>query len=401
VGADLKGGEGIRTLGTMGTEMYDVVVAGAGPAGSAAARACAEAGLRTLCIEEHGTIGHPVQCAGLLSVAAFSECRVSARPIMNTVHGACFIPSHGEPLVIDAGVPKAHVVDRGALDREMAGAAAKAGVEFRLKTSVVALEGNRAITKGVRGQEEIGFSLLIAADGVRSSIARMLGLGRAGCFLSGLQAEVRLPADPRLVEIHPHASPEFFGWVIPAGNGRARVGLCGEGDLRQRLADLIGPREGGVLDQVSGALPLGVLDRTYGPRTLVVGDAAGMAKPTSGGGIYTGVRAARHAAAVAAECCRKGSFGERDLARYEELWREDFGRELALGMALYRARRKLNPAEVDAILAALRDPDIVREIVEHGDMDRPAALVRRLALRPRVIKAAGILLMGGIRAFIT
>jgi digeranylgeranylglycerophospholipid reductase len=378
-----------------------VVVAGAGPSGSAAARACAEGGLRTLCIEEHGTIGHPVQCAGLLSTAAFSECRVSRRPVLNTVSGARFVPSSGEPLVIDAGEPKAFVVDRGILDREMAESAAKAGAEFRLKTAVVSLKGDRLITRGIRGREEIGYSLLIAADGARSSIARMLGLGRAGCSLGGLQAEVRCRADPRFVEIHPHASPEFFGWVIPAGNGRARVGLCGEGDLRQRLADLLRPYEGGILHLVSGALPLGVLGRTYGPRTLVVGDAAGMVKPISGGGIYTGVRAARHAAAVAAECCRKGSFRDRDLALYEKRWREDFGKELTIGMAVYRARRGLSPAGVDAILSALRDPDIVRDIVELGDMDRPSGLVRRLGTNPRVIRAAGILLRGGLRSFIT
>jgi digeranylgeranylglycerophospholipid reductase len=381
--------------------MYDVVVAGAGPAGSAAARACAEAGLSTLCIEEHGTIGHPVQCAGLLSLAAFAECRVSTRPILHTVQGARFIPSSGEPLEIDAGRPKAHVVDRGLLDREMAMAAARAGAEFRLKTSVVALKGDRVVTKGARGREEERFSLLIAADGVRSSVARMLGLGRAELYLSGLQAVARCPADPRFVEIHPHASPEFFGWVIPAGKGLARVGLCGEGDQRERLASLLRPCGGGTLDLVSGALPLGPLPRTHGPRTLIIGDAAGMAKPTSGGGIYTGVRAARHAAAVAVECCLSGSFGERDLARYEELWKEDFGRELTLGMALYRARRELSPTEVDAILAAFNDPEILQEIVELGDMDRPSVLVRRLALRPRVIRAAGILLRGGLRAFLT
>ena len=250
-------------------------------------------------------------------------------------------------------------------------------------------------------EQEIGFSILIAADGVRSSVARMLGLGRAGCFLGGLQAEVRCPVDPRLVEIHPHASPEFFGWVIPSGNGRARVGLCGEGDLRKRLADLLRSYDGGVLQLVSGALPLGVPNRTYGSRALIVGDAAGMVKPTSGGGIYTGVRAARHAAAVAADCCGKGSFRDSDLARYEKMWKEDFGRELSVGMALYRARRGLSPAEIDDIISALRDPDIVREIVEHGDMDRPAALVRRLGTNPRVIRAAGILLRGGLRAFIT
>jgi len=381
--------------------MYDVVVVGAGPAGSAAARECAEAGLRTLCIEEHATIGYPVQCAGLLSIAAFNECRVSSRSILNTVSGARFFPSAGEPLEIDAKCPKACVVDRCVLDSEMAAAAAEAGAEFRLKTSVVSLDGNHAITRGTRGMEEVGFSVLIAADGVRSAIARMLGLGRAEFVLGGLQAEVPYEGDSRFVGIHPHASPEFFGWVIPIGNERARVGLCGEGDLRGRLMDLLGPRKGGVLNLVSGAIPLGVIGRTYGPRTLVVGDAAGMVKPTSGGGIYLGVRSARHAATVAIDCCRKGSFRERDLAPYEKRWKEDFGRELAAGMALYRARRALSNDDVDAILSALRDPDIIREIVEHGDMDRPATLIRRLGMNPRVLRAAGLLLRGGLRAFLT
>ena len=67
---------------------YDIVVAGAGPAGAAAARACAESGLSVLCIEEQGSIGYPVQCAGLLSLAAFDECAVSRRSIQNTVTGA-------------------------------------------------------------------------------------------------------------------------------------------------------------------------------------------------------------------------------------------------------------------------------------------------------------------------
>jgi hypothetical protein len=104
---------------------------------------------------------------------------------------------------------------------------------------------------------------------------------------------------------------------------------------------------------------------------------------------------------VAIGCCLKGSFRDRDLALYERLWRRDFGRELAIGMALYRARRSLSPPEVDGLISALRDPDALREIIKTGDMDRPAALIRRLATNPRVIRAAGILLRGGLRSLIT
>ena len=65
--------------------MYDVVVIGGGPTGSSAARLCAEAGLSTLLVEEHATIGYPVQCAGLLSNSAFAECEVSNRSVYRTV----------------------------------------------------------------------------------------------------------------------------------------------------------------------------------------------------------------------------------------------------------------------------------------------------------------------------
>jgi len=152
---------------------------------------------------------------------------------------------------------------------------------------------------------------------------------------------------------------------------------------------------------VSGAIPLGPAERTSGSRTLLVGDAAGLVKPTSGGGIYTGVRSAQHAAAVAAECCGRGSFTDRDLADYDRRWKEDFGRELEIGWHLLRVRQQMTPEEIDTVLAALRDPEITEIIVRQGDMDRPGALARRLLTNPRVIRAAGILVRSGVRAFLT
>lgn len=129
------------------TRTYDVIVVGAGPVGSSAARECAKAGLTVMCIEEQGTIGYPVQCAGLLSLAAFAECETGPRPIMNTVSGARVISAAGHVLEIDAKVPKAYVVDRGILDREIAESAAEAGAEFKTKTAVRDIRENRAITR--------------------------------------------------------------------------------------------------------------------------------------------------------------------------------------------------------------------------------------------------------------
>lgn len=374
---------------------------GAGPAGSAAARACAERGLKTLCIEEHGTIGYPVQCAGLLSASAFAECSVSRRAVLNEVTGARMVSGLGGELLFDAGATKAYVVDRCLLDREMAERAADAGAEFRLKTSACGVRGTTLLTRGVRGREEIPFRLLIAADGPRSSIARMLDLQRAEVYLAGVQAEVPCTMDPRYVELYPNASPDFFGWAIPVSGTRARVGLCAREHAGDHFARFITRYGGNSLHLVSGVIPLGIMPQTYGHRALFVGDAAGFAKPTSGGGVYTGVRSAKHAAAVAVACIARGVFDDESLQEYERRWKEDFGRELDIGMKALKVRQRMAPEEIDRLCRALNDPDLIATIVEHGDMDRPGALLRKLALKPALVRAMGILFASGVRQILT
>ncbi len=104
---------------------------------------------------------------------------------------------------------------------------------------------------------------------------------------------------------------------------------------------------------VTGTLPLGLMPKTYGHRTLFVGDAAGFAKPTSGGGVYTGIRSARHAASIAATCCETDTFTDAALAEYEQRWKADMGRELDLGFRIFQMRQTISAQEMDALIRAL------------------------------------------------
>jgi len=380
---------------------YDIIVIGAGPAGCAAASECARHGLSTLCIEEHGTIGYPVQCAGLLSNAAFKECRVSERPVLNRVFGARVLSGLGSEILIDAKIPKAVVADRGALDREMAENAANSGAEFLLKTAAHGIRGTTLLTRGVNGHGEIPFRLLIAADGPRSTIARLHGMPRAKTYLAGVQVDLPHECDPRFVEIFPDASSDFFGWMIPTSRDRVRIGLCGQSKVPERFAAFVKKYGRSATHHVTGTLPLGLMPKTYGHRTLFVGDAAGFAKPTSGGGVYTGIRSARHAALVAAACCETDTFTDAALAAYEQRWKADMGRELDLGFRIFQMRQTISAREMDALIRALSDPEVVRTIVAYGDMDRPGVLVKKLLFKPAILRCAAPLLRSGLLSLFT
>ncbi len=379
--------------------MYDVIVVGAGPTGSTAARLCAGAGLSTLVIEEHATIGYPVQCAGLLSVSAFAECEVSNAAVLNTVRGARVCGSLGHALSFDSGVPKAYIVDRGRLDHEMAERAAESGAVFSLKTCVTGINPVKKTitTTGVRGRHEIPYRLLIAADGPRSVIARGLGIAPSPHIYSGIQAEICWDGNPNLVELHPNASADFFAWVIPLSSSRARIGLCGMRDVPERFTRFAAKFGPSNMHEVTGAIPLGIRNRTCGSGCMIAGDAAGFPKPTSGGGVYTGIRSARHAASVAIEACSCADFSDTFLSVYEKNWRADFGRELELGMKALNLRRTLSPDEMDKAIDALNTPEILDLITKSSDMDKPSVLLRKLMLKPEIISTLGIL---GIKSMI-
>ncbi|PKL60946.1 MAG: NAD(P)/FAD-dependent oxidoreductase [Methanomicrobiales archaeon HGW-Methanomicrobiales-4] len=377
---------------------FEVVVVGAGPAGTAAANACAKAGLSTLLIEEQAHIGIPVQCAGLLSCSAFEECRVSSASVLNTVSGAT-VTTENASFSFDAGKTKAYVVDRSLLDLEMGIAAADAGAEIQLKTLASALSPSSHIltTTGANGKEKIHYNVLIAADGPRASIGRMAGLPRAPVYLSGLQCDIPCKTDLDKVTIYPNASPEFFGWAIPLGEGRTRVGLCGFIHVKENFERFLAGFGSRTIHFVSGTIPLGTLKRTVAEGIMVVGDAAALAKPTSGGGIYTGVRSARHAAAVALLACEESRPDPEFLSIYEQRWKKDIGGELKNGFSAFRLRQMISPTDMNKVISLMGDQSISDLIVRRGDMDRPGKLIGSLLIHPRMYAAGSILLKSCIR----
>ena len=378
---------------------YDVVVVGAGPIGSTAARYAAMHGARTLMLEDHSFIGSPVGCTGLLSTRAVSECDIEPSDdfVFNSVRGAFVHPMNGPCLPIDGKKTKAYVVSRKIFDRRLAGMALEEDVELCLNSRVSAIEkadGKQKVSIVRNGQPEtIKAKVVIGADGVRSKLAKMAGLGNVTKVLSGIQAEVPYRSDDTdFVELFVGSqAPGFFAWAVPVDENISRIGMAIDpahknATVAKQLLDnlltnnshIASKYGGGKLDLVIGGIPLGPLEKTYSDGLLVVGDAAGQVKPTSGGGIYTGAVCAKIAGEIAAKAVVEGDSSANFLSEYDRRWRAKIGKELAMGMRIHRFVGGLKDSELDELIGSMNNPAILDTITRYGDMDHPSILIKKM-----------------------
>jgi geranylgeranyl reductase family protein len=369
---------------------YDVIVVGAGPSGSMAAKYAAKNGARTLLIEEHGTIGFPVSCTGHISVKALKECELPEGNFINKkIRGAFVYAPDNRSITIDGKRTMTYVVERKIFDRELAKAAALAGSEVLVDTAVRSLKkvpGGVVLEAMSEGKiTHFKAKVAIGADGVRSKVARGAGLGRVPHVCSGIQVEASYePRDPEFVEVflgHRYA-PGYFAWSVPTSGDCCRIGLNADKDAHVYLNRLLTEHEvvskkaRSAVDLIMGGIPVGTLKNTVADGVLIVGDAAGHVKPISYGGIYAGARCAKIAGEVAAKAACEGDVSARRLMEYERRWRGEIGRELTFGLKARHIYGRMSDLDFNEAIAALDDPDILDMINRHGDIDHPSVLAR-------------------------
>ncbi len=373
-------------------DRYDIAVIGAGPAGTMAAKYAAKAGASVVILEEHPSVGWPVECAGLLGLQAISESELpSGSHMLQGFKGASVYSPGGARLDFKAASCRAWAVDRRLFDRVLALEALREGAELRLCSSVrcIKREGESSLLALSEGRTEIGVKVVVSAEGVRARLARQAGVPPVQKVLSGAQVEVPFQVDdPEKVEVHLGEAHGLFAWVVPFGDDRARIGLCAEDrgcdHLRTFLRkDLIRRRVlGSPAGIFVGGLPLGPPETAVADGFLAVGDAAGQVKPTSGGGIYPGLVSAKIAGGVAAAAALEGDCSAKRLREYDKRWRAVLGRELEIGMRVNRLLNKMSREELDDVVGYLgRKPDLLKTIENHGDIDRPSILMLKMLPR--------------------
>jgi len=364
---------------------FDVIVVGAGPAGSEAARAAALSGLRTLLVEEHPTVGVPNHCTGKLSYHAFREFDLPRSLALNSISAAVFHSPGGAAVHVRRAMVDSYVVDRVMFDRWLVERAVDAGAEVAtgVRIMAVARDGAGMTVRGERrpaGQTfEARCRLVIDAEGAAPRLPQMLGLALPRRHALGLQYQMRgiggLTPDTPEMFFGDGIAPGFFAWMMPLGGDRARVGLCVDPRRTRRppvwyLDRLLATHPairtraaGAVVEQkVGGRIPLLTSQApASGLGIMIAGDAAGQVKATSGGGIYYAMIAGRIAGDVAAGYVA----GHRGaVAAYERGWRRRFGREVAFTAFGRRVINRLSDREIDLLLRMIADSPQIRASIE-------------------------------------
>lgn len=364
-------------MGSPGAEVLsghvrDVVVIGAGPAGSMTAARLAAQGHDVLMLEEHATVGRPVHCTGLLGLEAFDEFDLPRDLILGRADAARFWGAAGQSVTIRSERIQAAIIDRAALDERMAARAARAGVEIRPDCRAESIEiASSSVRVKARGIDRgVTARACVLACGANYRFHRALGLGMPDVYLQSAQLETTFSETADVeVRFGRDVAPSGFAWLVPFRRGNsayARIGLMAETRGRDRfetfLASLSG-RLGVDRDTVPAPrlkmLPLGPVARTYADRVVAVGDAAGLVKPTTGGGIYYGLLSGSIAADVLGDALRRDRLGGSGLRRYETLWRRRLGQEIRVGLAFRRIAARLSDESIDSLIDLARVNGVV------------------------------------------
>lgn len=323
---------------------FDIVIVGAGPAGSSAAYAAAKKGARVALLEKENAVAQTVRTSGVTWIDAIKEFSIPDdcyNPIKN--YAFC---SPNNTVRMTNSEPMAAVLDVRKTYRWLADEAQKQGAQLFLDATVAdAIRDSDGKIIGVRatvGKEEVRFisKMVIDASGFQSVVAKSLGLvSQWKRFGAGAEYEAvaeNVDSDTWWLMVGQEYSPAGYAWIFPLGKNTVRIGV-GVGkpessvDPTERLKEIMEKRLGPIesLGRITptefhyGLIPNDGLSRkTVYDRLILVGDTAGQANPLVLEGIRYAIRFGRVAGEIAAKAVASNDTSEKALAPYEEIWKK-------------------------------------------------------------------------------
>ncbi|MFW9800686.1 MAG: NAD(P)/FAD-dependent oxidoreductase [Candidatus Thorarchaeota archaeon] len=329
---------------------YDVIVVGAGPAGSVTAHDCARAGLRTLLLEKF-SLPRDKPCGGAVMYRGLRILKdgVPKSLVEQRVHGLRFTLPKGDSAEFRSDKLLGITVFRSRFDEFLARRAATAGAEFLEQARVLGATSDRqGTTVRLSDGREFRSQFLIGADGANSVVAKSLalrpdrkdltrvGLGMESDFHVGAEGVLEaMNGDPSILSIVPAENRVSYGWVFPKKE-HLSVGIAGAAahmfSLRpmfdafcRKMEKEIGVELTAVKRRAWFLGADGVVNKNVMNRVILVGDAAGFVDPMMGEGIAYAMKSGVFAAEVILQALEEEKYGEGFLEQYQKLCVREFG----------------------------------------------------------------------------
>jgi digeranylgeranylglycerophospholipid reductase len=367
---------------------FDTVVAGGSVAGLLCAREIASGGNSVLVIEEDYEIGTPEHCGGLVSTKGLEKLGIIpfGKTFDHIIDSAVIYAPNGNNFTVNSKKQKVAEISRRELDKQIAHQAQKNGAVIRVKTSFQELT-----EEGIRTSEgEIKCKIFVDARGISSLIHK----DREG-ILSSAQYEIYanwIKKGKVEVFFDQEKYPGFFAWVIPSGEGKGKVGVAGRGIRVAEILEEFLEKKGdySIIRKIFAPIWIkGPIKKFVENKIVIVGDAAGQAKPTTSGGIFTSGMGGILAGKAISKFLKSNK--NSDLEEYQKLWTNQFGEEFEKQLWARKLLERIDNNTINKLFELIT-PEIIKEISEKDDFDFHAgSIVKLLGVKGSVKTAQAII----------
>ena len=388
---------------------FDSIVVGAGPIGGYLSKKLNDNGHSVLLLEEHDEIGRPFQCAGLVNPAAMETIGLESS-ILTSIWGANIHSPNGKRVSIgDPNVPRTFSVCRKIFDEAVVMQSIATGTEIMLSTKPVSASIENEYVEvnidGPNGSETVRCKLLCGADGAHSWVRRKFRMGNPTETMIGFQIEVTgYSGDDGMLDMYTGASiaPGFFSWAIPTGETTrlgtwTKASLMGGTSSEEFMSRLMEDKnlnsrftDCSEVARFCGPVPSGIVRRPMRERVALFGDAAGICKPTTGGGIGPGFKQVDMLVPLLSNAISENDLGEvrmKVLSSKLKQMKRDQRKKRALRDAFLT---EMNDSELEDIFSVWARPEVTDLINEFGDIENPIPLgVKMLREVPEFRRLAG------------
>ncbi|MDP6497746.1 MAG: NAD(P)/FAD-dependent oxidoreductase [Dehalococcoidia bacterium] len=367
-----------------------MIVVGAGPAGNNAALSLASKGYGVTVIDSRENIGDKL-CTGLVGEECFRRHPIDPALVYREINAASVIAPSGEVVRFETPLPVARVVNRVAYVSSFADRAREAGAEYLLGRRVVDLEQHKDWISVTTDDGSIKARTLVLAAGFGSQLNRQLGLGEPSDYVVGIQALVRTEnIDEIEVYLGRDIAPGFFAWLVPTEPGIALAGLLVRKNAPEKFVSFISAREaeGKITETVNKpvcwGIPLRPLRKTYTDRVLVVGDAAGQVKPTTGGGIFYSLLASEVASGALHQALSEDKLSANHLGVYQKEWKNLLSTELEVGYSARRMFEYLGDSHISSLIHQASNNGFIAELADSPEVsfDWHSSMIGKIAGHP-------------------